>query len=183
MKQFFMMIMVGLLLIVLPGCDNGDEGGNSSGGTEAAPPSSGTSTVSLSAFSDFSCTSNWTNRDGALGLSAGSGSGTCTTTFSGESGTYNLSLIVQTEFDGRSPYQVSINGNVVSSGTYPLSSPLGCDCPLDNWMTVCPDQIVTLNGGVHQINKGDTITFYGEETYPCGSHGAYAKWHGMNFTP
>ena len=34
-----------------------------------------------------------------------------------------------------------------------------------------------------QIKTGDVIRFYGEEVYPCGKHGAYAKWHSITLTP
>jgi len=40
-----------------------------------------------------------------------------------------------------------------------------------------------LDAGVHNLDTGDVIEFYGEEEYLCGKHGAYAKWKGMVFTP
>lgn len=140
--------------------------------------------VSLSAFNDFSCTANWGNRDGALGLIAYTGAGSCEAVFPGVSSTYTIILTVQTEFDGQPPYRVSINGQTVAQGTYPLSSSLGCNCPLDQWHTVCPDKNVDINLGNVRIQKGDIITFWGDQVYPCGhEHGAYAKWHSITFIP
>lgn len=140
-----------------------------------------TSTVTLNAFSDFKCTSNWTTRDGALGLRAGSGSGTCTTTFSGEPGWYTIQIKVQAERDGAPPYRLSINGDIVQFGNFPYScGSLMCKTPY--WE--CFDSNKMINVGRFRMNKGDSITFYGEETYPCGSsHGAYAKWHELVLTP
>lgn len=149
-----------------------------------APPPPPLTTVTLNAFGDFSCTSNWTNRDGALGLSAGSREGTCTAKFPGESGSYRISFLAQTEFDGASPYRIYINGQIVASGRYPYSTgTLYCACPLDRWHTVCPDRNITIDAGVHTINKGDVIKLYGAEDYGCGEHGAYTKWHYMTFSP
>ena len=145
--------------------------------------------VNLSAFNDFKnkggCTSNWGNRDGALGLDAHTGDGTCEAIFTGieRAHTYNIVLTVQAEFDGRSPYRVSINGQVIKEGRFPFStSSLKCDCkPV--WMTKCPDKNFDINLGDFTVKKGDTIEFWGDEDYGCGSHGAYAKWHGISFTP
>jgi hypothetical protein len=142
-----------------------------------------TDKIFLDAFDDFSCSANWTDRDGALGLSPHSGSGTCTAEFPGEPGNYLITIKIQTEFDGRSPYEVTVNGTVIKQGEYPLSSSLYCDCPLDDWRSVCPDKDVTVDCGTHALKPGDTIGFWGDEVYPCGDHGSYAKWHGMTFTP
>ncbi|MEE4312873.1 MAG: hypothetical protein V2J11_00140 [Desulfofustis sp.] len=149
--------------------------------TETTAASSGT--VTLDAFDDFSCSGNWTDRDGALGLAPYSGSGSCTASFPGASGRYRMTVKIVTEFDGMSPYKVSINGQTIKEGEYPLSSPLHCDCPLDDWRSVCPDRSATLDCGTHSLKTGDVIGFWGDDVYPCGdSHGAYAKWYSMTFT-
>ncbi len=127
----------------------------------------------------FDCTSNWTDRDGAWGLKAYSGSGTCKKSFPGVSGTYKLTFYAVTEFDGKSPYRVSINGTTIKEGTYPLSSPLGCDCPIDDWRSVCPDKNYNIDLGVHVLSQGDIIELWGDDVYPCGEHGAYTKWDGI----
>jgi hypothetical protein len=141
--------------------------------------------VRLSAFSNFTCTSNWTNRDGALGLKAGSGNGTCSAGFPGASGTYRVELVAQTEFDGSSHYRISINGNTAGNGRYPYSQGQRiCNCP--DWPTHCPDVNTNLNAGIHKINTGDKIEFWGAESYEClpeYHNGAYAKWHELVFTP
>ena len=49
-----------------------------------APVSS--SNIFLNAF-DFNCSSNWGDRDGAVGIKAYTGSGTCQKAFPGEAGT------------------------------------------------------------------------------------------------
>ena len=140
--------------------------------------------VVLNAFNDFNCTSNWSNRDGALGLNAYSGSGSCSASFPGATGTYHVTLYIQTEYDGQSPYELSINNNVIASGHYPTSSSLGCDCPHETWSEDCPDRNDNINGGTHTINNGATITFKGSDDYPCGNdHGSYAKWQRIEFTP
>lgn len=175
MRKVVMVLVAGVLLGMLSACNSSSDGESSSGGGGGATPYP----VTLGAFKDFSCTSNWTNRDGALGLKAFSGDGTCKASFPGVSGKYSIALTAQTEFDGRSIYRVSINGVVVKSGTYPLSSSVGCSCPNNN----CSDKNVDLDVGVHQVNKGDVIQFYGKENFGCGKHGAYAKWHRLAFTP
>lgn len=136
------------------------------------------SEIFLDAFK-FACSGNWTDRDGALGLAAYSGSGSCETAFPGEAGNYQLILKAQTEYDGKSPYELSINGTKVAGGEFPLSSPLGCDCPHDDWRDVCPDRNTDINLGTYALNPGDIIKFWGSDEYPCGSHGSYAKWHGI----
>lgn len=149
--------------------------------TVASPVTPASSSdIFLDAYT-FNCTSNWTNRDGPLGLVAYSGSGTCNKTFPGESGTYKLVLNAVTEFDGQSPYRVAINGSTIKEGTYPLSYPGLCetDCPLENWRSVCPDRSNNIDLGTHTINQGDTIEFWGDDVYPCGEHGSYAKWYGI----
>jgi len=139
--------------------------------------------VRLSAFSNFTCTSNWTNRDGALGLAAGSGSGTCVAGFPGTTGKYRVELVAQTEYDGSPSYKISVNGNTAGSGRYPYSKgSLICSCP--DWHINCPDKNVNLDAGIHTIKTGDKIEFWGAEIYECDkSHGAYAKWHELVFTP
>ena len=141
-------------------------------------PAVSSTKIWMDAF-DWNCSSNWTDRDGALGLKAYSGSGTCKIEFPGVPGTYQLVLTAQTEFDGKSPYKLSINGTQVANGEYPLSSPLGCDCPTDDWRDVCPDRNKEINLGRYELNTGDTLTFWGDDVYPCGSHGSYTKWHGI----
>jgi hypothetical protein len=203
MKKGMTVLVILLFLTMFFAC--GDDDGATTSGTNASnlstvntqttqndqsaetaqdsAPTPAATMVTLRAFSDFSCTSNWTNRDGAMGLSAGSGQGTCQATFPGVSGNYRITVRIQAEFDGRSPFQILRNGAVLYAGRMPLSSPLGCDCPLDQWRSVCPDRVIDLDAGVHALNNGDVIGFYGEETYPCGEHGAYAKWHLLIFTP
>ena len=89
---------------------------------------------------------------------------------------------IQTEFDGKPIYRVSLNGNTIKAGTYPTStSTVQCRC--DDWRKNCPDRNVVVDAGVHVIRTGDIVQFYGEEVYPCGKHGAYAKWHSITFTP
>lgn len=136
------------------------------------------SKIFMDAF-DFNCSANWGDRDGAVGIKAYTGSGTCDESFPGEAGTYLLVLKAVTEFDGESPYKFSINGTQVASGTYPLSSPLGCDCPQENWRDVCPDKDRDINLGTYDLNPGDTLTVWGDDVYPCGGHGSYTKWRGI----
>jgi len=206
MKYLFVCTLMAVLLTI-NGCDYLEDlsDGSSSGGTEpiASTEDENTqdsdtetatsdieeekiikaSTVTLSAFSDFSCSSNWTERDGALGLEANSGSGSCENTFSGVTTAYRITITIQTEFDGKPYYSLSIGGREVDSGHYPLSSSLGCECPKDNWWNVCPDQNVEIDAGVHTVVNGDVITFYGEEDWQCDGHGAYAKWHKITLVP
>ena len=180
MRKIFMLLMAGMLLGMLSACSSSSDGESSSGGGGEIAASA----VDLSAFSNFTCTSNWTNRDGALGLKAYSNNGTCDATFPGVSGMYQITVTVQTEYDGRPPYRVSLNGVVVSSGAYPTSSSLGCGCrDLGDWRKICPDKDVDLNAGVHQVNTGDVIQFFGAEHFGCDGHGAYAKWHRIVLTP
>lgn len=199
-----MVLMVRILSIVscvfigsaLFSCGGGsdDDGGGTAGGTLETPQVTDTtteeadqskntsSTIKLDAFDDFNCSSGWGNRDGALGRIAYSGSGSCNATFKGTSGRYRITLSIRTEYDGESPYKVSINGTTIKEGSYPLSTSLGCDCPHDDWRSVCPDRDRTIDLGTRTVNTGDKITFWGSDTYPCGDdHGAYAKWHGMTF--
>ena len=184
-----LLLVVGLFVIA---CSNGssDDGGTTGdsgtivddGDTDTSSTSdtdtSSTSDIWMDAY-EFDCTSNWSNRDGPLGITAYSGSGSCQMAFPGATGSYALILYAVLEFDGESPYRVSINGSTVKEGTYPLSSPLFCDCPLDDWRTVCPDINYNINLGTHTISEGDTIGFWGDDVYPCGEHGAYAKWYGI----
>ena len=128
---------------------------------------------------DFDCGSNWSERDGAVGLNAYSGPGSCSIRFPGAEGTYNLTLSAVNEFDGKSLYRVSINGVTIGEGEYDLSSPLGCECPLDNWRQECPDRTQYIGLGRHNLMPGDVIEFWGDDVYPCGEHGAYAKWLGI----
>lgn len=136
------------------------------------------SNIFLDAF-DFNCSSNWGNRDGAVGIKAYTGSGTCQESFPGEAGTYQLVLKAVTEYDGRSPYKFSINGTQVANGEYPLSNPLGCDCPHDEWREVCPDRDRDIDLGTYTLNPGDILELWGDDVYPCGSHGSYTKWRGI----
>lgn len=140
--------------------------------------------IKLGAFNEFKCASNWTNRDGGQGLKVGSGSGTCQASFNGGPGTYRIELLAQTEREGQSPYRISINGTPVSSGKFPFSQgEVNCNCYKQPWQTYCPDVVMNLDAGTHQLNTGDIIEYYGEEEYLCGKHGAYSKWRGMVFTP
>lgn len=172
--------LVLLSTILLAAC--GSSGSSDSGGGDSVSTGENPKQVSLSAFKDFKCDGSWGNRDGARGLIAGKGSGTCKTTFEGVRATYKIQIQAQTESDGQSPYKVLINGKEVASGKFPLpAGKLVCDCP--DWRKNCPDKIVNIDAGNHWLEPGDVIEFYGEETYPCGDHGAYAKWHGMTLTP
>ena len=139
--------------------------------------------IHLNAFIHFKCSDNWTNRDGGLGLVAGTNSGTCQANFPGRTGKYRVTLMAQLEFDGGPKFRVSLDGDTIVEGVYPLSKgELICNCP--NWRTNCPDRVVPIDAGVHRISTGSTIEFYGAEVYPCGdSHGAYAKWRELVFSP
>lgn len=139
--------------------------------------------IRLSAFTDFSCSKEWTNRDGGLGLRAGAGSGVCRVAFPGASGSYRVTLMAQLEFDGNPKFKIDVDGSTIAEGNYPMSmGKLICDCP--NWRVNCPDRIVPIDAGVHDIKQGALIEFVGAEVYPCGgNHGAYAKWHELVFTP
>ena len=193
MKTSFYKSLFVLLGFVFVACSSGsDDGGGTTGGSGSLPAGDPVATsqvdsggtIQLNAFSDFTCTNNWSNRDGALGLDAYSGSGVCRVSFPGTSGKYQMSLTIQTEYDGRPLYEVSINGSVVKAGLYPLSTPRGCDCPHETWYKECPDRNEIINVGTFIINAGDSIVFKGNDDYPCGKeHGAYAKWHRMTFTP
>ncbi|MCW5203349.1 MAG: hypothetical protein QTN59_20280 [Candidatus Electrothrix communis] len=180
-----------LMFLLFSGCDllDDDDDDSSDGGTEvvatngsSATATTTSSTVVLEAFSDFSCSSGWTNRDGALGLSPHSGSGTCQATFPGAVGNYNVTITVQTEFDGTSPYALYINDAGAASGSYPLAPGCGSDCHPDDWRSQCPDRNVNIDAGNHKVSTGDVIKFYGAEDWNCGDHGAYAKWHKITFT-
>ena len=140
-------------------------------------------TVRLDAFRHFNCSSGWTNRDGGLGLRAGSGSGICRAAFPGPSGLYRVVLMAQLEFDGNPNFKISVDGSTIAAGSYPMSKgQLICNCP--NWRINCPDRIVPIDAGIHEIGQGASIEFFGQEVYPCGgSHGAYAKWREIVLTP
>lgn len=186
-----------LFAALLVSCGGGDADTSSGEGQESNTASSGASASSettaasetpqtgdifLNAFDDFRCTSGWTNRNGALGRAAFSGSGSCTAAFPGESGTYAVTLVAQSEFDGASPYEVRINGQTVKQGNIPFSKgSLICDCP--DWQTNCPDRVVNIDAGRRQVNNGDQVFYFGDDVYPCGddTHGAYAKWRGIDF--
>lgn len=178
-----------LFVIFLSSCDlleEDDEQASSNTGAGEATPTEGSgeatpTEVRLSASSDFNCTSNWTARDGAFGLKAHTGSGTCEVDFPGVSAKYKIKIKVQTERDGAPPYTVSIGGKTVASDTYPYATGrLACDCSYKK----CPDKDTSISIGTFQVNKEDTIEFWGDQVYPCGqNHGAYAKWHEMVFTP
>jgi hypothetical protein len=139
--------------------------------------------IRLSAFTDFSCTSAWTNRDGGWGLRAGSGAGECSVKFPGGDGSYRVTLMAQLEFDGNPKFRIEVDGSPIAVGSYPMSmGKLVCDCP--NWRVNCPDRIVPIDAGVHEIRQGSAIKFVAAEVYPCGgNHGAYAKWHELVFAP
>jgi len=185
----FALLTIGLILF---SCSSGsDDNGTSGGSGETASATTTASTATTTADSSptiwldafkFSCDSNWTERDGALGLAAYSGDGSCETSFPGIDGTYNMTLSIQTEFDGESPFRVTINGQTIKDGHFPLSSSLGCNCPIDDWSNVCPDRNEDIDLGTHTLKTGDTIGFWGDDEYPCGDHGSYAKWHGITLT-
>lgn len=190
MKYFALPLL--LMLLLFSGCDllDDDDDDSGDGGTEvvatddtAAASSTAavsSSTVVLNAFSDFSCTGSWSNRDGALGLNARTGSGTCQAAFPGASGTYRITITVQTEFDGNSPYTLYINDNAAAS-LYPLAPGCENDCEPNDWRRQCPDRKRDLDAGTHSISQGDIIKFYGAEDWNCSEHGAYAKWHKITF--
>ena len=184
MKYFLSTLAI--LLLVTNGCDNGSDSATSTGGTEAVQVTADTSTsesnnISLSAFNDFDCDSNWATRDGAMGLLAESKSGVCQASFPGATGNYSVQLTIQTEFDGTPKYKLTADSQTLSSGQYPLSSSLGCDCPKDDWHNVCPDKQKVIDAGVHTISQGSSIGFTGEAQWNCDDHGAYAKWHKVDF--
>jgi len=194
-----------VLSLFLLSCGDDDDGGGTAGGSgetaeslaaadsssadEAAAPVEEAETLSepqvvnsnniwLNAW-DFDCGDNWSDRDGAVGLNPYTGPGSCTISFPGAEGTYNLTLSAVNEFDGKSLYRVSINGVTIGEGEYDLSSPLGCECPQDNWRQECPDRTQYIGLGKHNLKPGDVIEFWGDDVYPCGEHGAYAKWLGI----
>lgn len=195
-------MLIVFLGFLLTSCSGGSDDGGTTGGSgetqAAATKEDSSSTVEtaeeesqeesasvvssseifVDAF-DFNCSSNWGDRDGALGIKAYTGSGTCQTAFPGEAGTYQLVLKAVTEYDGKSPYKFSINGTQVANGEYPLSSPLGCDCPHDDWREVCPDRDRDIDLGTYSLNPGDILELWGDDVYPCGSHGSYTKWRGI----
>ena len=182
MKLFRLLAVLIVLGFFFVSCSDSDNGGSSGGSGETDIAATNENTpdfIWLDAF-DFDCTSNWGERDAALGLKAYQGSGTCTETFPGEEGEYQLVLKALTEYDGNSPYKLLINGTEVASGEYPLSNALGCDCPDDNWRQICPDLSKDIDMGTHALKPGDTLEFFGDDVYPCGDHGAFTKWFGIN---
>ena len=196
MRTFRSLLALFFLGFFLTSCGGGSDDGGSTGGsgeTQAAASADSaeagktgatsneivsSSNIWLDAY-DFDCSDNWQTRDNAVGLVAYSGSGSCSIKFPGESGNYNMTLSAVSEFDGESLYKVSINGVTINEGSYPLSSSLGCDCPKDQWREVCPDQVEYIALGKQSLNPGDVIEFWGDDVYPCGDHGAYAKWLGI----
>lgn len=162
-------------VMLLAACDDGST-------SESGAGAQLREAISLDAFTGFQCSSAWTNRDGALGIRAGDGSGVCKAPFNGPDGRYRIVLIAQTEFDGASPYSIQVNDSVIKTGEFPYSTgQLVCDCP--NWRQNCPDQNVDIETRPVSLNQGDVIAFAAQEVYPCGAHGAYAKWHGMKLVP
>lgn len=164
--------------IAIISCGGGSSSGGSSGGGDGTVTVDSSDQIFLSAFTDFACSPGWQNRNGGLGRAAYSGDGTCETPFPGESGVYAVYVQAQTEADGSSPYSVSINDETVSEGSMPYAyGSLQCSCSTD----ACPDVILNLGAGIHEIDNGDTVRFYGDDVYPCGEHGSYAKWQGLIF--
>ncbi|MFC1681943.1 hypothetical protein ACFL1S_09290, partial [Pseudomonadota bacterium] len=80
-------------------------------------------------------------------------------------------------------FRIEVDDTLIAAGSYPMSmGELICDCP--NWRVNCPDRIVPIDAGVHEIRQGALIRFVAAEVYPCGgNHGAYAKWHELVFSP
>ncbi|HEC13644.1 MAG TPA: hypothetical protein ENI80_10445 [Acidiferrobacteraceae bacterium] len=179
-KQSSRQVAALALASVLTACGRGPD--TSSGGGGDFIVNSPSSAVRLNAFSDFKCTDGWTDSDGAMGLASGTGNGTCEAVFPGPSGTYRVEVLAQSEYDGTSSFAVGINRQIVYAGVYPLSqSSLNCNC--SNWQQNCPDKVVMLDAGTHQIKTGDTLRFIGQEMYACStSYGASAKWHELVFT-
>lgn len=203
-RTFRFIAFAGVLSLFLLSCGDDDDSGGTTGGSGETQPSAAadagsvdqaaaateaaeapaenqdvtSNNIWLNAW-DFDCTNNWSDRDGALGLTPYTGPGSCSISFPGAEGTYNLTLSAVNEFDGKSLYRVSINGVTIGEGEYDLSSPLGCECPLDNWREVCPDRNQYIGFGKHNLKPGDVIEFWGDDVYPCGEHGAYAKWLGI----
>ena len=67
---------------------------------------------------------------------------------------------------------------VIGEGLIPYANGAPqCGCSFDD----CPDRIVNLVVGIYEINTGDIIRYYGDDVYPCGEHGSYAKWQGLIF--
>ncbi len=184
-KVLYLLLSVVVVMLIVSCGDDDDTGGTSNTGggqvvTTGDAPSSRASEVRLNAFSDFNCSSNWTDRDGALGLKAHTGSGTCRAPFPGISGRYRVQIKVQAERDGAPPYSFSINGVIVKSGHYPYATgQLACGCSYEK----CPDRNKFMDIGTFQINQGDIVELWADQVFPCGhDHGAYAKWHEMIFT-
>lgn len=164
--------------VLLSSCGGGSSSGASNAGADGSVTVDASDEIFLNAFSDFACSPGWANRNGALGRVAYSGSGTCDTPFPGESGVYAVYLQAQAEADGSSPYAVSLDGETVQQSAIPYAyGTPQCGCSFDE----CPDQIVNLGVGIFEIDTGDVIQYYGEDIYPCGEHGSYAKWQGLIF--
>lgn len=178
MKKVVVVICLVFSGLVLDSCGGGGEASGSGQQSSA-------SKLFLNAFTDFKCTSGWTNRDGGLGRAPYSGSGSCSAEFAGARSRYDVTLQAQLEFDGSSPYRISLNGNVIKSGRFPYSGgKRQCDCA-EPWRKHCPDKVIDIDAGIYEISTGDVIEFWGDDDYPCDEHvhGSYAKWRGMTFTP
>ena len=164
--------------IAISSCGGGSSSGGSSAGGQGSATVDSSTEIFLNAFTDFACSPGWQDRNGGLGRAAYSGDGTCETPFPGESGVYAVYLQAQTEADGSSPYSISVNDETISQGNMPYANgSLQCGCSFED----CPDRVVNLGAGIHEIDSGDNVRFYGDDVYPCGEHGSYAKWQGLIF--
>ncbi|RMD61081.1 MAG: hypothetical protein D6826_10870 [Alphaproteobacteria bacterium] len=100
--------------------------------------------------------------------------------FPGPSGFYHVQLGAVLERDGAPPYRVEVDGRLLGAGRYRHAcGRLMCDVP----RSACPDRATRLSIGVHHIARGARIAVWGRSVYPCGAHGAYARWYEVRFTP
>jgi hypothetical protein len=95
--------------------------------------------------------------------------------FPGASGTYEVIMGIVAEEDGQPEYKVYAGGDLLKGGKYPCPGG-SCDCSKNT-------RAQTINLGEHHIAQGDKIEVWGKSVYPCGSHGAYARWYELRFKP
>jgi len=99
--------------------------------------------------------------------------------FPGDSGVYLVELGAVLERDGDPAYKISAAGRVLGQGRYPYAcGKLMCAASKRS----CPDKAAHLNLGTHRIQHGERIEVWGRSRYPCGAHGAYARWFEVRFT-